>query len=115
MKPKAKSNWPATQCRACDERDRVKEGVKEGELKAASIKLSTAEQKLAFLTRIAQAAYDSASELNLETKKYNRITQLATKNAISHQQFDQAQGELNAVQDRVKLLETIPGVRPAEN
>ena len=97
-------------------RDRVKEGVKEGELKAASIKLSTAEQKLAFLTRIAQAAYDSAKrELNLETKKYNRITQLATKNAISHQQFDQAQGELNAVQDRVKLLETIPGVRPAEN
>ena len=68
------------------------------------------------MTKLAQAAYDSASrELNLETKKYKRIEQLAEQNSIPKRQLDQAQRELNAVQDRLTLLETIPGVRPAEN
>ncbi len=96
-------------------RDRVHESVKEGEVRAASIRLSTAERKLEFLTKLARAAYASTSrELSLETVKYKRIEHLASKHAISHQQLDQAQRELNAVQDRLSLLETIPGVHAAE-
>jgi hypothetical protein len=85
--------------------------ISAGEVKIAEIKAQTAQHKLQFLTRLAQAAYDSAKrQLELQRRIHVRIQSLRPK-GVPASEIDKDQRDFDAAQDRVKLIEMIPGIQ----
>ncbi|HEY1601303.1 MAG TPA: M56 family metallopeptidase [Pirellulales bacterium] len=82
------------------------------EIKAAKIQRETAKQKLDFLTKIVQTAYDEAMrELGDQRKLVARTKLLASQRAISSQQLEEAHRQLNTAAARLKALEAFPGIK----
>ncbi len=72
-------------------------------------------QKLEFLTKIAQTAYDSAkSELDLQLAAAERMKALSDAGPIAISAIGQAQRQLNAAQAKFKILADFPGIKVDE-
>jgi beta-lactamase regulating signal transducer with metallopeptidase domain len=92
--------------------ERVGTNTSDMEIKAAKIKLLTATQKVNFLTKIAQSAYDEEMrDLGDQRKLVSRTKTLAEHRAISMQQIEEAQRQLNAAAARLKAIEAFPGIK----
>jgi hypothetical protein len=86
--------------------------VSKEQLKEDAIKVQTAETKLQFLKRIAQAAYDAAKvDFEYQHKIADRQARLASQKAITVEQLESSQRQLRAAHAQVQMLRSLPNVR----